>query len=264
VYSDCPRYSAVWGKDKLQGTASEALDDYKRYLRSRKTNPVTINTILKTLRALFNWGAARGYCTSADIELVKTEKKMPVCLTEKEVDAFLEAIQMLPPLIPRHVENQDEDFWREYWRCCFLLYRYSGGRKQEVASLAWRDIDLDRKIIVFRKTKASREREVPLHPTIAEKLHIFAGGPDKRVFMHSADAIYRQCLRYMEVAGITQRKKMGLHTLRRTFGSFLIMKTGDIATTSRLLGHSSPRVTFDSYVQILEQQARERVEKLSW
>lgn len=103
-----------------------------------------------------------------------------------------------------------------------------------------------------------------LYPANGEELRQFAGRPDERIFIHSADAIYRQCLRYMEVAGTTQRKKMGLHALRRTFGSFLIMKTGDIATTSRLLGHSSPRVTFDSYVQILEQHARERVEKLSW
>ncbi len=252
------------GRDSFQQSTKAVLEDYKDWLRSKKVNPVTINTILKTLRAVFNWGAAKGYCQAAEIELVKVEKRMPMALGENEVAAFFEAINQLPPAIPKGAEISDVDYWREYWKLVFELYLYTGGRKEEIASLTWGDIDLDREVVVFRNTKASQEREVPLHPAIAAKLREKAGSPGDRLCAHSAGVIYHQCRRFMEKAGITHPKKWGLHALRRTFGSHLIMKTGDIATTSRLLGHSSPRVTYDSYVDILQQHARDSIKKLSW
>ena len=47
----------------------------------------------------------------------------------------------------------------------------------------------------------------------------------------------------------------GLHTLRHSFGSYLLLDEGiDIAIVSALLGHSKTSTTYDIYIHILEKQ----------
>ena len=44
----------------------------------------------------------------------------------------------------------------------------------------------------------------------------------------------------------------GLHALRHTFGSMLLMKGVDIKVISKILGHSTVKFTYDRYIHIIQ------------
>ncbi len=63
------------------------------------------------------------------------------------------------------------------------------------------------------------------------------------------------------MAGI---KGGNVHVLRKTFGSLLIQKKlADIFMVSKLLGHSSVRVTENHYVELLKENVEKPVEGLT-
>ncbi|MBT7939581.1 MAG: tyrosine-type recombinase/integrase, partial [Candidatus Marinimicrobia bacterium] len=59
-------------------------------------------------------------------------------------------------------------------------------------------------------------------------------------------------------------KDANVHVLRKTFGSLLIQKQlADIYVVSKLLGHSSVKVTETHYVDLLKENIDLPVEKLA-
>ena len=61
-------------------------------------------------------------------------------------------------------------------------------------------------------------------------------------------------LNSMLVRGKCSVKKCGLHSLRHSFGSFLVSKGVDIATVSTLMGHEDITTTYNVYTHVLKQQ----------
>lgn len=55
-------------------------------------------------------------------------------------------------------------------------------------------------------------------------------------------------------------QKCGLHSLRSSFGSYLILKGADIKVVSELMGHSDTQVTYNHYIKILPKQHRSAIE----
>jgi site-specific recombinase XerD len=60
------------------------------------------------------------------------------------------------------------------------------------------------------------------------------------------------------------RKEISLHSMRSTFASVLIQKGIDIYTVSRLLGHSSVKVTERHYIGMDAMHIRSAVDQLSF
>lgn len=54
----------------------------------------------------------------------------------------------------------------------------------------------------------------------------------------------------------------GIHALRHTFASMLFKNGIDIKTVSELLGHSSTKITYDTYIHILQKRKQEAVQSL--
>ena len=85
-------------------------------------------------------------------------------------------------------------------------------RQSEIATLRWRDVDLDRRIATLRDTKNGETRTLPLSPAICGLL----GGmtdkkPDGLVFGMSPEAIKRRMIRATARAGIDDLR---FHDLR--------------------------------------------------
>ena len=51
-------------------------------------------------------------------------------------------------------------------------------------------------------------------------------------------------------------KECGLHTLRHTFASMLFSKGIDVKIVSRLLGHSTVKITYDTYVHLFDKDIK--------
>jgi len=65
---------------------------------------------------------------------------------------------------------------------------------------------------------------------------------------HNLDRSFKRILRN---AGIVE---YGLHTLRHTYATVLFKQKVDIKVISSLLGHADVRITYDTYVHLLEEQ----------
>ena len=54
----------------------------------------------------------------------------------------------------------------------------------------------------------------------------------------------------------------GLHVLRHTFASMLFKKGVDIKTVSELLGHEEVRVTYNTYIHLIQEQKNQAIDLL--
>lgn len=52
----------------------------------------------------------------------------------------------------------------------------------------------------------------------------------------------------------------GLHLLRRTSGSLVYHRTADVKRTQEWLGHTSSRVTMDTYVHLMSESQKQTAE----
>lgn len=178
----------------------------------------------------------------------RVEKKEQRFLAPEELDSLLEAADgYLKPLL--------------------AVACYAGLRQGEILALTWRDIDFQASLIRVRrtyhyahgfsapKTPASR-RDVPMIPTLRAMLeeHYNASGkpgPDDLVFPNSAskpmdrrNLVRRGFSKALERSGIGDIR---FHDLRHTFASLCIAGGVDPKTLQAMMGHSSIRVTMDTY-----------------
>lgn len=70
-------------------------------------------------------------------------------------------------------------------------------------------------------------------------------------------------LKSIESNATTSVKGCRVHCLRHTFASYMIYKGADIVTLSKILGHSKPSVTMNEYVDIIEEQKTNAIDKFN-
>ncbi len=123
----------------------------------------------------------------------------------------------------------------------------TGGRRSELLSLTWGDVDLERGILYFRSdaTKNGKERQVPISDELAETLRsLRPGRPHELVFEYAGRPL-KDVRSSFESARL--KAKLGddvvFHTLRHTFASWYIENGGDVFRLQKLLGHYDIRMT---------------------
>ena len=80
-------------------------------------------------------------------------------------------------------------------------------------------------------------------------------------FEFKPEYVSHKLAKYYKIAGIPNAN---VHVLRKTFGSLLIQKKlADIYEVSKLLGHSSVKVTESHYVDLLKEDIEKPVQKLA-
>jgi len=63
----------------------------------------------------------------------------------------------------------------------------------------------------------------------------------------------------LEKANISHK---GLHVLRHTFASMLFKKGVDVKTVSELLGHADVRITYTTYIHLIQEQKNQAIDLL--
>ena len=163
-----------------------------------------------------------------------------------------------------------------------ILALYTGMRIGEICALMWEDIDFDSGLIYVRRTveripsydnsgvktkilfgtpkttNSSRIIPLPRHlMAYLSAVREISGGPYvvscKGSFAEPRVVRYR-FRRFLKSAGLPPIR---FHSLRHTFATRCIERNIDITTLSRLLGHSSSKLTLDIYTDsVLEQKKK--------
>ena len=153
----------------------------------------------------------------------------------------------------------------------------------EALSLRWDDIDFEKRIITINKNSiiskkrdsngnktggyevqtqnspktASGNRIVPINRSTEEALlklkehnttpYVIINNRQKQVLPSNFERSFHVMLKNAGVSG-----EYGIHALRHTFASMLFSKGVDVKIVSKLLGHSSVKITYDTYVHLFE------------
>jgi len=147
-----------------------------------------------------------------------------------------------------------------------VLALNSGARQGELLSLRYDDLDLERGLIYFGRTKNRRLKTVPMNQTVrgvvewllkhryGEYLFTWPWGERGVGRTTIYDAFKKAC----RAAGI---EKFRFHDLRHTAASYLVMSGADLPTVKKILGHQEIEMTL-RYSHLAPAHKAKAVEKL--
>lgn len=180
------------------------------------------------------------------LDIPKIEKKQPVVISIDEASDLL--------YNARNDGGSDTIWFRDY--AILATFLFTGVRREELTNIKLENVDLKKNKILIHG-KGSKQRYIyvndMLNSILAEYIAYHRGkiGMSKKSeYLFPSTKRAKMCLAtvnnivnaMMEKTGI---KKPGVsaHILRKRFATSAFEATHDIATVSKLLGHSSPTVT---------------------
>lgn len=133
------------------------------------------------------------------------------------------------------------------WRLVVLLGCRAGLRRGEMATLKWSDVDFANGQIYVAPNKTDKHRYVPISKDLAIALKSIPRFPQNDYVVHVGEEGKRFSSYYITAAYAKKMKDMPfkcfLHKLRHTFASHLVQAGVDLYRVSKLLGHSSIKMT---------------------
>jgi integrase len=195
---------------------------------NQRMSPVSTNHYHRALRRLFNWAIQeklhRGD-NPASGKWVPLENERPywrkVFLNEHQLGRLLDVC---------------EDRLRPIVYCAVL----TGMRIGELRRMRKTDVDLDSCVIQIPESKNGESGWIPIPEKLYEVLSpIVADLPDAEDWVLNFKNFERMWKRARQKANL----QLHFHDLRRTYGSHLMMKTGNHGTVQTLLRHKSPAMT---------------------
>ncbi len=176
------------------------------------------------------------------IENVKTPKKLPVFLHDKEMDLMLDKM------------NFDDDFEGVRDRTILETFYMTGMRLSELTNLTDNQIDFARQVITVTG-KRSKQRIIPITKVLEETLKSYLQRRNKefgqqshgRLFLtKKGDPIYTKLvyrLVHKHIETVSTIEKKSPHVIRHTFATVLLNNGADLIAIKELLGHSSLAAT---------------------
>ena len=210
--------------------------------------PVSVNIELRQLKAAFQKAVAWRYLEQNPLRDVKQYRVKSTnvrnYLTKSEINIVLNQIP--------------ESVFKSFVLFCL----YTGCRRGEALNLNWEDVDFVNKQVTFHVTKNGKRRVIPLNSILNRVLqNMDMNGVNP--FPFSEDYVTHKFKKYLRSSGIKNCESLRLHSLRHTFASHLVMSGVDLLTVSKLLGHSTVRVT-EMYAHLMPNHMMASVERLKY
>lgn len=149
------------------------------------------------------------------------------------------------------------------------IFLHTGIRLSELVSLTLDSFDLSERTIVIQG-KGNKERTIPLNDEVALVIEKYLtkrpSVSNNSLFVSklgtslSGRSVYHLIKRYLEKAGI-KKEKLGVHSLRHSFGASLLNKKVNLVVIQELLGHTKLETT-RRYLHINKEELRTAVDTL--
>lgn len=247
---DFARFSANVLHKELVDIKYSDLRKWMNELEDRGLSAQTRSRKVVSIRSFFRYLSKMDYIhgknPADELEGPKLPKKQPKVISMGEASSLLECSKI------KNFERQTA--FRDYTIIATLLY--TGIRREELTNVLLKDVSLiDGTILIHGK--GNKERMVYINenfrPILAEYIstyrklfntadeseYLFPSKKSVQLNIHTVNRIVNKA---MENANIKEAG-VSAHILRKRFATSVFMSTHDIATTSKLLGHSSPTTT---------------------
>lgn len=238
-------------------------------MKSKKNNPVTINTKIKNLKAFFNY--------MVESEVI-TEKKNPISKIEKvktdtKINVFSDhhIKQMLNYY--RRLKGREHSFYAYRDHTIILTLLGSGMRLGELCNIKWNEVDLiTGTIIVFGKNRT--QASIPITDKLVKELaeyklfcqqhfvesseYVFINRQNKPMTTDAVKNVFKRLKVIMNFKDV----RLSAHTFRHTFAHRFLMNGGDVFTLQKMLRHSNLKMT-EKYLALWGTALREQNEKFN-
>ena len=232
------------------------------YEVAKKLNPRSQARIISGLRSFFDYLVFEEYRNTNPTDLLETPKigtKLPDTLSQDEIDALINAIDLSHPQGERN-------------RTIFETIYSCGLRVSEAITLKNSDLFFEEGFIRVLG-KGNKERYVPIHENAqryitmyqkAIRSHILPqkGFEDTLFLNRRGKGLSRQMI-FMILKDlalkIDLKKKISPHTLRHSFATHLLQNGADLRAIQQMLGHESITTT-EVYVHVDKSYLKQVVE----
>ena len=241
----------------LADISRTTVDSFILWERENSTaNDITINSYLRTVRAVLYFCMEQGYIEHFHITIPKADKKGKETYSDSELEALLSRPNI------RKCTFSELKIWAFE---CFLVG--TGVRLSTALNVKIEDLDFDGGFIFLSKTKSRKQTYIPMAKSVNEVLHTYLqyrkGKPDDYVFCDSyggkADRrTYQEMVAsYNHAHGVA---RTSVHAFRHTFGRLSVKNGIDAFRLQHLMGHSTITVT-QEYVSLFGEDLADGYDK---
>lgn len=220
--------------------SQQKLYEFINYLRDEVGNKDgTINTHMRSLRAMFNFAIDHEYMKPIVVKSIKAESPIMPTYTEAEMKLLLKKPDM---------KKANFSEYRNWVIVSFLIG--TGARASTVCNIKIKDIDIDSSEVIFRHMKTRKQIVVPISSTLKgilmQYLKVRGGEYDDYLFceqhgeMLTPNALKFAIKRYNKKKGVMSTS---IHQFRHTFAKMFILAGGNAFVLQRLLGHADIKMT---------------------
>ena len=219
--------------------------------------------LISSLRSFFYYLMFEDYRQDNPMDLIESpnvSKKLPDTLTKKQIDALIDAIDLSHPQGERN-----KTIIETIYSC--------GLRVSELINLQLSDLFFEEGFIRVLG-KGNKHRFVPIHHTTIKRINLYIKviRSEIKPFKDEEDIVFlnrrgKRLSRQMifiilnDLAKkINLNKKLGPHTLRHSFATYLLKHGADLRAIQQLLGHESITTT-EIYVHLDKEDLRKTIEK---
>lgn len=248
------------GKFKINGFESAKNYPERREDFGKKVSETTIANYTRNIKAYYAYLYEERYITKNVMQDVKTPKparKMKMLLEDNEVMQFFRAFD-----VTRFDQYRD-------WILAQLIFD-CGARISELTATVIADFDLRNNALLLRETKNKKERIVYYSDSMKRLLRSWFDYKDRYSSAEYAFPTNRGSR--VKIEGVERSFRLrardcGIHVtphlLRNNFAKRYLINGGDLATLSRLLGHSSLEVTANIYLDFSDREVMRKYQKHS-
>ena len=269
------RYRAYLAATHRPASISKFEHGLKKFLSFRtvkylnEITPALLDECAVTLKAQIKSKYAPGL--NRDIRAIKTAMRqaefwdMIPPQTWRKVSKFKEVKGRVEYHTPEEIK-QILKIFNPNWQLAVRLGFQAGLRRGEMAMLKWEDVDFENNQIYVAPNKTEGHRFVPMVPQLRKALEAAKKRAEKGAEFVLNMGENRYSPYYLSAFYTKETKeklpfKCGLHKLRHTFASHLVQNGVDLYRVSKLLGHSSIKMT-EIYAHLAPADLKSAVNKL--